>query len=76
MREYMHARTVARTGRRPIRRIKEHSPTAPARGHYATEDWQRRIEYRERVGLFPERLRGLDDAALVAAMRDERRRHG
>jgi hypothetical protein len=79
VREYMNARNFARTGRQPIRRIraslpKEHSPVAPTRHHYKTEDWERRLAYREQVGLWPERLRGIeDDTALVTAMRAARR---
>jgi hypothetical protein len=79
----MRARTIRRTGRHPIRRVgrpslpKEHSPVAPTRRHYKAEDWARRIAYREQVGVYPERLRGIeDDEALVEAMRRERRAHG
>ncbi len=74
---YMERRAIGR-GRQPIRRKlpKEHSPHAGARIHYKVEDWQRRLEFREQVGFWPERLRAseLDDAALVAALRRERRR--
>jgi len=79
---YMEARAIKR-GRHPIRRMgrpslpKEHSPVAPTRYHYRTEDWQRRQDFREQVGLFPDRLRGIEDEeALVEAMRRERRAHG
>lgn len=80
-REYMERRAIAR-GHRPIRRVgrpslpREHSPHAPARIHYyKPEDWARRIAYREDVGLWPDRLKGIeDDRELVRAMRAERRR--
>ncbi len=80
---YMDARAIKR-GRRPIRRVqplsppREHFPTAPTRNHYTIEEWQRRYDYRAQVGHYPERIgaSALDDAALVAAMRRERRGHG
>ena len=76
-RDYMERRAIARGGQ-PIRRVGRPSlptPHAPARRMVfgrAPKEWQRRQDYRETVGLYPERLKGIaDDGELVRAMRKE-----
>lgn len=39
-------------------------------------DWAQRLQHLQTVGMYPDRLRGLDDRELVRAMRAERRSHG
>ncbi len=68
IRDYMNTRNFSRTGRRPIRRIVSGGPQS-SRLRLTAEDFRRRLEYREQVGLYPDRLRGIgDDGALVKAM--------
>lgn len=80
-RAYMNARSLGREPKRQRRRIVNQTGRLTTEGRErrlrteAVTAGQRRLAFREQIGLWPERVIGLDDEALVKAMRRERSRN-
>lgn len=69
-RDYFRHYMRAKRGSLP----RQHSPVRPVRIHYTADRWRRRVEHMQRSGMYPDRLRNLDDKAMVEALRRERKR--